>query len=426
MEKNVNLVAESRISCVRILVMELEKVLRMNGGQGESSYARNSCFQEISLGFLHPFLEECIHEMKLMVPCERFCIADLGCSAGPNTFVVAEAISVGVQRKYAQALPELPTPELQVFFADLPCNDFNLLFSSMPPAVMSSNMKQEEGEKLDMINGHNDSLLDDDGKIISTAHQEGRRYFAAGVAGSFHTRLFPTNSLHFVYSSYSLHWLSRVPIEIKDKSSRSWNGKRVFISNDGPMEVAEAYLAQFQRDFSSFLTARAQEIVKGGCMFIYLSGRDTADPRHQGASGVIGDILEAAFNDILSQGLIEEEKLHSFNLPFFAPCAEELIAEFEKEGSFIIKRILFLSGVVEKVNQQGCMDIGNMDKCQAFGKMVAKQFRAILEGLVTAHFGREIVEPLFEKFALRAADNISKLWKSNIKGGGILAIVERA
>lgn len=401
-------------------------MLRMNGGDGESSYARNSCFQEISLGFLRPFLEECIHEMKLMIPCEKFCIADLGCSAGPNTLVVAEAISMALQKKYAQSSSALPIPELQVFFSDLPCNDFNLLFRSMPPALLSSNMKQEEEEKVDMINGRNYSLLDDHGNFISMAHQESRRYFAAGVAGSFHTRLFPRNSLHFVYSSYSLHWLSRVPIEIKDKSSRSWNDKRVFISKDGPMEVAEAYLAQFQKDFSSFLVARAQEIVKGGCMFIYLSGRDTGDPRDQGASGVIGDTLEAAFNDMVAQGLIEVEKLYSFNLPFFAPCVEEVIAEFEKEGSFIVKRVLFLSGVVEKANRQGYMNIENMDKCQSFGKMIAKQFRAILEGLITSHFGGEIVESLFERFAVRAAENISKLWKSNIEGGGILAVVERA
>lgn len=399
-----------RTSCIQILVMEVEKVLHMNGGQGESSYARNSCFQEISLGFLHPFLEECICEMKLMIPCERFCIADLGCSAGPNTLVVAEAISKAVLKKYAESSPALPIPELQVFFSDLPCNDFNLLFRSMPPALMPSN----------------NSVLDDPEKIISMANLENRCYFAAGVAGSFHSRLFPRNSLHFVYSSYSLHWLSRVPIEIKDKQSRSWNGKRVFISKDGPMEVAEAYLAQFQKDFSSFLIARAQEIVKGGCMFIYLSGRHTGDPRDQGASGVIGDTLEAAFNDMLSQGLIEVEKLCSFNLPFFAPCAEELIAEFEQEGSFIVKRILFLSGVVEKVNCQSYMDVENMDQCQSFGKMVAKQFRAILEGLITDHFGGEIVDSLFERFAERASENISKLLKSNIEGGGILAVVERA
>jgi len=82
--------------------------------------------------------------------------------------------------------------------------------------------------------------------------------------------------------------------------------------------------------------------------------------------------------------------------------------------------------VVEKANRQGYMNIENMDKCQSFGKMIAKQFRAILEGLITSHFGGEIVESLFERFAVRAAENISKLWKSNIEGGGILAVVERA
>jgi jasmonate O-methyltransferase len=34
--------------------------------------------------------------------------------------------------------------------------------------------------------------------------------FFAGVPGSFYCRLFRAKSLHFVHSSYSLMWLSRV------------------------------------------------------------------------------------------------------------------------------------------------------------------------------------------------------------------------
>ncbi|XP_069153311.1 S-adenosyl-L-methionine:benzoic acid/salicylic acid carboxyl methyltransferase 3-like isoform X2 [Solanum lycopersicum] len=36
-----------------------------------------------------------------------------------------------------------------------------------------------------------------------------------GVAGSFYTRLFPSNSLHFVHSSYSLHWLSQIRFRVE-------------------------------------------------------------------------------------------------------------------------------------------------------------------------------------------------------------------
>ncbi|MBA0779036.1 hypothetical protein Gotri_003319, partial [Gossypium trilobum] len=41
-------------------------------------------------------------------------------------------------------------------------------------------------------------------------HSMGGLGFIAGVASSFYQRLFPSNSIHFVHSSYCLHWLSKV------------------------------------------------------------------------------------------------------------------------------------------------------------------------------------------------------------------------
>uniref|UniRef100_A0A0D6QT01 Uncharacterized protein n=1 Tax=Araucaria cunninghamii TaxID=56994 RepID=A0A0D6QT01_ARACU len=165
----------------------IEKILHMNGGHEEHSYAQNSSYQRNGLRFLRPFLEECISQMKIIPSaCERFCIADLGCSAGPNTLFVAETISNAVQKKYME-MESRPMPDLQVFFSDLPSNDFNSLFQSL-------SLKSSEDSYYNSGNGG-----------LSKS-----KYFAAAVAGSFHKRLFPKNSLHFVHSSYSLHWLSRV------------------------------------------------------------------------------------------------------------------------------------------------------------------------------------------------------------------------
>lgn len=101
-------------------------------------------------------------------------IADLGCSSGPNTFfAVSELIKTveNLRRKMGHDDP----PVYQVFLNDLPGNDFNAVFRALP----SSQDNQAQ-------------------------------CFFAGVPGSFYGRLFPSKTLHFVHSSYSLHWLSQV------------------------------------------------------------------------------------------------------------------------------------------------------------------------------------------------------------------------
>ena len=88
-------------------------------------------------------------------------------------------------------------------------------------------------------------------------------YYAAGVPGSFYGRLFPKSSLHFVYSGYSLHWLSKVPDGVADERSPAYNKGKIYWTSS-PKAVAEAYEAQFARDIEAFLKARELEVVPGG------------------------------------------------------------------------------------------------------------------------------------------------------------------
>lgn len=159
---------------------------------------------------------------------KTFCIADLGCSVGPNTFAAVENIVEAVKSKYqlSQSLSTSQTPEFHVFFNDHVSNDFNMLFTSLP---------------------------------------HDKQYYAAGVPGSFYGRLFPEASLHFVNSSTSLHWLSRVPEEVMYRESLAWNKGHIHYGNSGE-EVIRAYKAQHQKDMEKFLQARAQEVVYGGVM----------------------------------------------------------------------------------------------------------------------------------------------------------------
>lgn len=130
--------------------------------------------------------------------------ADLGCSIGPTT-------SHG-----------LPLPDFHVFFNDQAANDFNTL--PLP------------------------------------AHH---RYFPAAAPGSFYGRLFLEASLHLVYSSYTLHWLSQTPGAVRDKDSPAWNKGRIYLSG-APPATAQAYAEQYTADMNKFLSSRAQEVIGGG------------------------------------------------------------------------------------------------------------------------------------------------------------------
>uniref|UniRef100_M1CWB2 S-adenosyl-L-methionine: salicylic acid carboxyl methyltransferase n=1 Tax=Solanum tuberosum TaxID=4113 RepID=M1CWB2_SOLTU len=154
--------------------MKVVEVLHMNGGDGDISYANNSLVQRKVILMTKPITDQAISDLYCSLFPETLCIADLGCSSGANTFLVVSELV----KKH-----NLQSPEYYFRFNDLPGNDFNTIFRSL--GEFEQNLKKQIGEGLGPC-------------------------FFSGVAGSFYTRLFPSKSLHFVHSSYSLMWLSQV------------------------------------------------------------------------------------------------------------------------------------------------------------------------------------------------------------------------
>lgn len=126
-------------------------------------------------------VEEAILKILHVNVPESLGITDLGCSSGPNTLSVISEIIKVVYDKCRDLGRQ--SPELRVSLNDLPCNDFNNVFSSLPEFYQ---------------------------KLRAWKGADFRPCFISGVPGSFYERLFPSRSLHFVHSSSSLHWLSQV------------------------------------------------------------------------------------------------------------------------------------------------------------------------------------------------------------------------
>nr|UMB49612.1 salicylic acid methyltransferase [Morella cerifera] len=339
--------------------MEVVQVLHMNGGIGDTSYANNSLVQQKVIAMTKPIREEAITDLYCRTSPRSLVIADLGCSSGPNTlFVVSELIKV--VDKLREELGR-QSPEYQVFLNDLPGNDFNTIFKSLPSfrKKMSCELGTDAGP-----------------------------FFFSGAPGSFYGRLFQSKSLHFVHSSYSLQWLSQVPELLES------NKGNIYMASTSPQTVIGAYYAQFQRDFSTFLRCRAEELVAGGRMVLTFLGRRSEDPASKECC-YIWELLATALNDMVSEGLIEEEKMDSFNIPQYTPSPSELRLEVLKEGSFFIARL-----EVSEVNWTDALCDG--------GYNVAQCMRAVAEPLLVSHFGDAIVEEVFRRYREILSDRISK------------------
>ncbi|XP_030509874.2 probable caffeine synthase MTL2 isoform X2 [Cannabis sativa] len=224
--------------------MELEQVLHMNCGVGQTSYATNSSLQREVMSIVRPILEESIEvycNNKVLPKCLR--IADLGCSSGPNTLTAVSNIFDIIEAS-SQSL-NINSPTFQVFLNDLPGNDFNAVFRSLPSFY--EKLKKEKGDKF--------------GPCFITA-----------MPGSFYGRLFPDNSMHIVHSSYSLQWLSKVPKGlVDDQTGEAHNKGNIYISKTSPPVVFKSYLDQFQIDFTNFLRCRSEEmnIIEAKCLDNY-------------------------------------------------------------------------------------------------------------------------------------------------------------
>lgn len=190
-----------------------------------------------------------------------FSIVDFGCSVGPNTFFAEQNLIQAVEEKCTlQGLDK--HQEFQVFINDHTGNDFNTLFSSLPPD---------------------------------------RMYHTMGVPGSFYSgRLFPRASISLAYSSNSLQWLSRVPEGLSDTKSVAWNEGRIHYGGSSE-PVLKAYADQFETDIGAFLSARAEEVVGDGLMVLIMPGVSDGVGHTHSPMAVLFNFLGSSLVDFASE-----------------------------------------------------------------------------------------------------------------------------
>ncbi|KAJ3696664.1 hypothetical protein LUZ61_000369 [Rhynchospora tenuis] len=306
--------------------MKLEN-LHMTGGAGDSSYAANSQNQGKVIQKIRPIMDEAITEVHKSLLPEKMVVADLGCSSGPNTFLVLTEVVKIIGKQCRQM--GLQLPEMQFFLNDLPGNDFNNIFQSLDS--LEKNVR-----------------ADKDAATVT--------HFVAGLPGSFYDRLFPIHT------------------------------------------------DQFKRDFSLFLKLRFKELIPGGQMVLAFLGRTKKDIYNGELSSLWG-LVSDSLNSMVLEGLVEEEKLDSFNLPFYAPSMEEAKAVIKEQGLFNI--INFHMFELNWDPNDDSDDDFVFDNIQS-GANSALCIRSVLEPMIASHFGSTIVDELFSRFAMNVAEHLIK------------------
>ncbi|ESQ40350.1 hypothetical protein EUTSA_v10013754mg [Eutrema salsugineum] len=346
--------------------------LSMNGGDGDNSYSTNSLLQRRVLSMTKPILVKNTKEMLTNLDFPKYIkVADLGCSSGQNTFLVMADI-VNTINALCQECNQ-NRPEIDCCLNDLPCNDFNTTFK--------------------LITFFNQKLASEGSCFVS------------GVPGSFYSSLFPRKSLHFIHSNYSLHYLSKVPDGLEK------NKMSVYITSSSPLSEYKAYLNQFQRDFTTFLRMRSEEMVSNGRMVLTLIGRNTTDDPLYRDCCHFWTLLSKSLCDLVFEGLVSASKVNTFKMPFYDPTKEEVTDLIRKEGSFQINDL-----------ETHGFDLGHsIEDCSLqphrvkSGQKEASCIRAVTETMLVAHFGDAInIDTLFNKYAFHVSQHATCTVKTTV------------
>ncbi|KAE9456690.1 hypothetical protein C3L33_11406, partial [Rhododendron williamsianum] len=208
------------------------------------------------------------------------------------------------------------------------------------------------------------------------------------------------NSLIFL-SPYIRPIPRQVPPGLDSKEGIPLNKGKLYLSETSPVRVVEAYSTQFHKDFSLFLKSRAEEMLPGGRMALSFTGRRDTDHNFEQSRFQYWELLALALMSLASEGLVEEEKIDSFNFPYYAPCPEEVKFVVQTDGSFLIDRLETFEFYCEDRMKT---EFGELSS----GQRIAKTFRAVVESMLESHFGREIMDVLFRRYGEIMDDHLSR------------------
>ena len=336
--------------------MTTNAALASQAMEGRGFYNRNSDLQAAGIELLMPLLDRTLDAVSVGGPADGpLVVADYGSSQGRNSM---HPVGVAIDRLRARFGADRL---VEVIHTDLPSNDFASLFGA--------------------LHEHGSSYL---------AERQG--VFPSAVGRSYFQPILPPGRVNFGWNTWTLHWLSRNPVEVSD---------HLWAVRSASEDAKRAARGQSARDWNDFLSARAFEMAPGGRLLSLAMG---ATPEVHGWDWVTEELWQAAL-EMVDEGLLSPVELTRFTLPVVGRTLADLQAPFA-DGPFF--GLTLDHAEVREAPDPFWDDFQETGDADLLGQRWAGMLRAVCGPFATMAFatrpdGAGLVDELFRRLAARVA-----------------------
>ena len=247
---------------------------------------------------------DAIASMSIADTDRPFAMADFGCADGGTSIDMVRQALREIRRR-------APARPLQMFYTDLPRNDFSQLFRNI--------------HGLSDLEGYADDIDD---------------LYVYASATSFHRAIFPPASLDLGFSATASHYISAKPGVISNHVH--------MVGADGPER--DAYVEQGRKDWDGMLLNRSRELVTGGKLALFNFGIDEQGRYLGSIRGVdMFDTFNAIWAELRDEGRITPREYVDTNFPQSYRTVEQFVDPLVNEASEVYIAGLRLEHVETRV-----------------------------------------------------------------------------
>ncbi|XP_067672718.1 uncharacterized protein [Haliotis asinina] len=317
-------------------------IYRPYGKTGDGNYG--STLGKQNVGYVEPVREKILSLAKTIPFTDKdsaFNIADYGAADGSTAMAIFRELLATLKDHHG------PDTQFQVIYEDLETNDFNSLFKRMagiipdPPSY----------------------LLEMDNVYV----------LASGT--NFYKQCVPLNSIHFMMSMTSVHWLSRTPTTSKFS---------IYKDAQSSAEELTALHKQAELDWETFLLGRSRELKLGGLLVVSacaeFDDRNTGENRYTVQTFV--GLLNEVWKEYCIAGKITKEEFTNTQFCFCFRNMEQVRKPFDDKTSPVSRSgltLLSAEAVVTPdifyIDWREKKDIEGIDDRERFARMYTSAHR---------------------------------------------------